>query len=119
MRTLALAALLAGLAAPVASPAAAFERIVDPTDFTQTVTGRDLTRFGIRLQVTPEGEIQGRGFGYPVTGEWRWQDGFFCRDMDWGGTDIGYNCQAVLRNGNTLRFISDQGQGDYADFRLR
>lgn len=119
MRMLALAALLAGLAAPVATPAAAFERITDAGDFSRTVVGRDLTRFGIRLQVTPEGGIEGRGFGYPVTGEWRWENGFFCRDMDWGGTEIEYNCQAVLREGNRVRFISDRGQGDSADFRLR
>jgi hypothetical protein len=119
MRPLALAAVIAGLAAPIATPAAAFERIVTPAEFTETVVGRELTRFGIRLQVTPTGEIEGRGFGWPVTGEWSWENGLFCRGLDWGGTDIGYNCQAVLRDGNTVRFISDQGQGDYADFRLR
>jgi hypothetical protein len=119
MRNLAIAAVLAGLALPAASPLAAFERITDAREFTQTVAGRDLTRFGIRLQVTPDGGIRGRGFGYTVTGEWRWESGFFCRDMDWGGTDIGYNCQAVLRDGNRVRFIADQGRGEHADFTLR
>ena len=119
MRTLAIAAVLAGLALPVATPVAAFERITDAREFAQTVAGRDLTRFGIRLQVTPDGGIQGRGFGYTVTGEWRWEGGFFCRDMDWGGTDIGYNCQAVLLDGNRVRFVADQGQGEHADFTLR
>jgi len=119
MRTLALVALVAGLAAPIATPAAAFERITSANDFTQTVVGRDLTRFGIRLQVTPDGAIQGRGFGSAVSGEWRWENGFFCRDMAWGSTEIEYNCQAVLRDGDTVRFVADQGQGEHADFRLR
>jgi hypothetical protein len=33
--------------------------------------------------------------------------------------DLGYNCQAVLRNGRTVRFVSDQGTGMHADFRLQ
>ena len=119
MRILAVAALAAGLSLPGATPAVAFERITSVQEFAQTVVGRELTRFGITLQVTPDGAIQGRGFGRPVSGEWRWENGLFCRDMDWGSTDIGYNCQAVLRDGNRVRFIADQGQGDSADFRLR
>jgi hypothetical protein len=39
--------------------------------------------------------------------------------MDWGGTEIPHNCQAVLRNGDRLRFVSDQGRGEHADFTLR
>lgn len=108
------------LAAP---PAQAFERITDAQEFTRLVEGRELTRFGIRLEVSAasaaSGQINGRGFGYSVTGAWRWDQGFFCRDLDWGGSDLGFNCQAVLLDGATVRFVSDQGQGDHADFRLR
>ncbi|MCC5970458.1 MAG: dihydrodipicolinate reductase [Pararhodobacter sp.] len=104
-------------------PALAFERVSDSQEFAQLIEGRVLTRFGIRLEVSTEsaeaGLIAGRGFGYPVTGAWRWEAGFFCRDLDWGGSDLGYNCQAVLRDGATVRFVSDRGAGDHADFRLR
>jgi hypothetical protein len=119
MRSLAFAAILAGLGAPVAAPAAAFVPITEGAEFTRTVAGRELSRFGIRLRVTADGGIQGRGFGYPVTGAWRWEGGYFCRVMDWGGTEIPHNCQAVLRAGNRVRFVSDQGRGDRADFTLR
>lgn len=110
------AALVLGLAA---FPAAAFERITSPDEFNQIVVGRELTRLGISLQVGAQGIVTGDGLGWPVTGEWRWQDGYFCRTLDWGGSDLGYNCQTVLRNGNRVRFIADQGQGRSADFRLR
>ena len=104
-------------------PAQAFERITDAQAFSHLLEGRALTRFGIRLEVstdaTASGRITGRGFGYPVTGAWRWDQGFFCRDLDWGGSDLGFNCQAVLLDGATVRFVSDQGQGEHADFRLR
>ena len=116
-------ALLAALAtgAMFAMPVAAssFERISGANEFANTVVGRQLSRFGIRLQVSPDGEINGRAFGYPVTGDWQWRDGYFCRIMDWGGTEIPHNCQMVLRDGNSVRFVSDQGSGDHADFRLR
>lgn len=100
-------------------PAAAFDRITDGTEFTRLMQSSGLSRFGIQLQVLSDGRITGRGFGYPVTGDWQWRDGLFCRTLDWGGMDLGYNCQAVLRNGRTVRFVSDQGTGMHADFRLQ
>ena len=102
-----------------ALPAAAFERITSSEEFQQTVVGRELTRFGISLRVLPQGTVTGDGMGWEVSGDWTWQNGLFCRTLDWGGSDLGYNCQAVLRNGDRVRFIADEGQGQSADFRLR
>lgn len=101
------------------TPALAFEPVSSAEEFTQTIAGRQLTRAGIRLEVLPSGQITGSGFGREVSGAWRWEGGYFCRDMDWGGRAIGFNCQQVLRNGDRLRFIADQGAGDFADFRIR
>lgn len=104
----------------MAAPALAdFEPVRDEQNFRALVEGRELTRFGIRLQVLPQGQIEGRGFGMDVGGEWEWRDGYFCRTLEFGGSGDGYNCQLVLRDGATLRFVSDQGQGDSADLRLR
>jgi hypothetical protein len=95
-------------------------RVVESLDrFVNLVNGRELRRFGIRLTVTPAGEIEGRAFGSDVTGAWTWQDGYFCRDLFWGGDDLGYNCQMVQENGDTLRFTTDRGAGIYADLQLR
>jgi hypothetical protein len=94
-------------------------RVVDNGDrFVALVEGRELRRLGIALTVSPAGEIEGRAFGAPVRGEWRWQDGYFCRDLFWNETDLGYNCQLVQENGATLRFTSDRGAGMFADLRL-
>lgn len=93
--------------------------VVDSADrFVSLVNGRELRRFGIRLNVTPEGEIVGRAFGAPVTGAWTWQGGYFCRDLFWNGDDLGYNCQLVEQSGDTLRFTSDQGSGMSAELNL-
>lgn len=112
---------LALTAALIAAPAAgqAFEKIETRDRFIEATSGRDMTRFGISVAVTPTGDIRGRAFGYPVTGAWQWQDGFFCRDLFWGQDNLGANCQAVRISGNTIRFISDQGTGRSADLTLR
>jgi hypothetical protein len=116
MPSLALAA--ASMIAAETAAAEQFQPLRDQRSFVGLVQGRDLTRFGIRLEVTPAGEIRGSAFGTPVTGQWRWQDGYFCRDLFWGERDLGPNCQEVQVNGETLRFISDRGEGMFADLSL-
>lgn len=110
--------LLVFLGMPV--PALAdFAAVTERDGFVSLVQGRDLTRFGIRLTVSPDGQIRGRAFGRDVTGAWRWNGDYFCRDLYWGDMDLGPNCQAVRLKGDTIRFISDQGTGQYADLYLR
>lgn len=111
-------AVAASLVVPDEARAEQFQTVRDQSTFVSVVQGRDLTRFGIRLEVTPSGEIKGSAFGTPVTGAWRWQDGYFCRDLYWGERDLGPNCQEVRMNGDTLRFISDRGQGMHADLSV-
>ena len=99
--------------------AAELKRIDDKAEFVQLVQGKTLSRPLVRLRVSADGTISGRGVRWDVTGSWSWQNGFFCRDLNWGGDDLGYNCQEVRANGNEMRFTSDRGAGDSADFRLR
>lgn len=109
----------AALLAVTAAPAAAFDRVASRSDFVRLVSGKALTRMGITLTVLPDGRIEGRAFGRPVTGDWRWQGGLFCRDLNFGERNLGPNCQVVQRRGETVRFIADEGRGDFADLRLR
>lgn len=111
-------------AATVAMPvmAGAFEPVTARDDFVGLVDGRELRLglFGIALTISPAGTIDGSASGWPVTGTWAWEDGFFCRQMDWGGTEIPYNCQLVeVRGGDQLRFTVDRGAGETATFALR
>ena len=121
-RVFAAASLIAGAAIFASAPEAradSFKQVTDESEFVDIVAGKTLRYPGVTLTVSPQGAIEGRGLGIPVTGAWQWQGGYFCRDLYWGERDLGPNCQAVLRNGNTLRFVSDQGAGQFADFRLR
>lgn len=117
--TLATALAAACMLAPASAAASEFRVVTDPSEFVELVSGRELRRFGIRLQVSPQGAIAGEGFGQRVSGDWRWDGRYFCRDLAYGSTELGHNCQLVAVRGDTIRFVADQGQGDYADFRLR
>lgn len=116
-RTLFAAAALALLAASSAL-AEGFHTVQSRSGFVELVHGKSLTRSGVNLAVTPGGEIRGEAFGRQVTGAWRWDGGYFCRDLTFGKRNLGANCQLVQVRGNTMRFISDRGAGQYADLRL-
>ncbi len=111
---LAIAIMLA--ASPVLADGA--RPITEKSEFLEIVQGRDLTRLGISLSVTGDGRITGRAMGRAVTGTWDWRDGYFCRDMAWGSTALGPNCQEVAVSGSVVRFTSDMGRGQFADLRL-
>ncbi|WP_050930350.1 hypothetical protein [Aestuariivita boseongensis] len=113
-------AMITAIFASLASPALAdFAKIADENQFVEVVNGKTLTRPLVQLEVSPTGQISGQGASWPVTGNWSWRDGYFCRDLDWGGTDLGYNCQEVRVFNDRIRFTSDRGAGQSAVFRLR
>lgn len=94
-------------------------RVSSESEFRAAVAGKVLTRPLIRLQVLPGGEIRGTGAARPVAGRWQWRDGYFCRDLRWGDRALGFNCQEVRLGAGRIRFTSDRGAGDFADFRLQ
>lgn len=117
-----LTAVLAAAAVIASAGAAhAFSRVSDEVEFNRLMDGKELRLglMGIALDVNPDGTIVGRASGYDVTGTWSWEDGYFCRVMDWGGTEIPYTCQLVEVNGGQMRFTTDRGAGDDATFNLR
>lgn len=119
-RLFALAVITAGLAGPALADS--FAPIKDRSSFLNIVSGKQLRigLYGLSLNVTPDGQISGEAAGRTVSGNWDWQDGFFCRDMDWGERDIGYDCQLVEADGsNRMRFTVDRGAGQSATFTIR
>ena len=117
-----LAAVLFVLALPASAAASGFEPVKDKERFLSLVKDRTLRigLYNLSLNVLPDGRIDGSALGWKITGKWSWKDGYFCREMDWSGTPISYNCQLVEAEGaEKLRFTVDQGKGDSATFRLR
>lgn len=110
------------LAAPVPAAANDFQTIKDKDDFLSLIQNRELriTLYNLSLNVLPDGKIKGSALGWDITGSWQWQDGYFCREMDWSGMPIEFNCQLVEANGaERMRFTVDKGTGDSATFKLR
>ena len=110
------------LATPVSAVANDFEPVRDQGEFLKLVQDRVLRSglYDLAISLMPDGRIEGSALGWQITGQWQWQDGYFCREMDWSGTPIAYNCQLVeVQGGDKLRFTVDRGAGDAAVFRLR
>ncbi|MEM6758098.1 MAG: dihydrodipicolinate reductase [Pseudomonadota bacterium] len=106
--------------ASAASATAELRKVDKQQDFVSLISGKTLTRPLVRLQVSPNGRITGYGARWDVEGTWSWQNGYFCRDLYWGGDPLGYNCQEVSTNGEgRIKFTSDRGSGNSATFRLR
>ncbi|THD83847.1 dihydrodipicolinate reductase [Aliigemmobacter aestuarii] len=109
---------LAVLPARADTPAA----VRDKSTFLKLVDGRalEIGLYRLTLKVKGDGKIEGRALGWDITGNWGWKDGLFCREMDWSGKVIPYNCQLVEAVGpDRLRFTADAGQGQSAVFRIR
>lgn len=99
-----------------------YEPVRDKRTFMELVKGKELRLplWQVSLQLRPDGEIEGSALGWDISGRWAWQDGYFCREMDWSGTVIPYNCQLVeVRGDKSVRFTVDRGEGDSASFKLR
>lgn len=105
--------------APLPGFAADLTRITDKAAFVAAVQGRSLTSIAVRLNVKPDGQIEGSAFGFAVSGTWIWQSGYFCRTLDTATQDYPLNCQQVETDGTTIRFTADKGTGDAANLRIR
>ena len=115
---------LALIVALTGSPALAdgYAPVKDQDAFLSLVQGKELRNFlyGVRLNVMEGGTIAGSAIGWEIVGNWTWQNGYFCREMSWGGDPIPYNCQLVeVRGDDRIRFTGDQGAGESASFRLQ
>jgi hypothetical protein len=114
---------MAVVASVLAMPVwADFKPVSDKQAFLALMEGRELRMgvFQLALKITADGMIKGEALGWDVTGTWAWEDGFFCREIDWSGKAIPYNCQLVEVSGtDKIRFTVDKGAGDEATFNLR
>lgn len=106
---------------PAAPASADFAPVTNKAEFLSFLGNKTLRDPLLRITLTigQDGTISGTAVRWGVTGTWSWQDGFFCREMDWTGMAIPYNCQLVEVDGDRMRFTVDQGAGASATFSLR
>ena len=79
-----------------------------------------LSMFDISIAVNANGTITGQALGWDLSGNWEWDQGLFCREIDWSGSIIPRNCQLVeVEGGDTIRFTVDAGEGRSAVFKIK
>ena len=104
---------------PLMAAAQTNEWVKDEDRFINLIDGKKLKRFLIELSVQTDGTIIGMGAGTDVTGNWNWQDNYFCRNLSWGNRDLGTDCQKVELKDKKLLFTSDRGLGTTAGFMIQ
>ena len=53
-------------------------QVNDQDEFVSVIAGKTLTRPWIKIIVTADGRIEGRGIRWDVEGTWTWKNGYFC-----------------------------------------
>ena len=103
------------IAVSVAGSAVAgdLKRIESAAAFQAQVVGKYFGDASARMIVTADGRISGKtAKGQKIIGRWVWGNGFFCRTVKVGSTDLGNNCQIVKASAEAVTFTRDQGRGD-------
>lgn len=102
-----------------ASPAAADgKRITTEAEFRQLVVDRDLDGGELRIRSDAGGKLEGTSRGRSFSGTWKWVDDTYCRQVFSRGQDLGYDCQAVFVDGDTVTFIRKKGKGQKVKLRI-
>ena len=87
--------------------------IVTKQAFLDQVAGRRLIQGDSWVIITPQGTVEGMGPDRnPVSGNWFWQDHFYCRTIHFDGKDLPEDLQSVTVEGDQVSFVHDRGNGD-------
>ncbi len=87
-------------------------RIATEQEFREIGVEKKLVyKFGEYVIVHDDGTLSGYFSGKPLSGNWSWEDGYYCRTVSLGGKDLGHDCQIVELSGNRLNFIRKKGKG--------
>ena len=105
------ASIVAGV---VAGPAfAEFKKIKTEAQFQKQVVGAKISNNGTWLVLSNDGKLTGKtAKGDKMNGVWKWNQGFFCRNLLIGKKELGSDCQVVAIDGNEVQFTREQGKGD-------
>ena len=109
---LAILSLVAGLSVHQAWAADEKTRIETEQEFREIAVGKKLVyKIGEYVIAHDDGTMSGYFGGKPLTGNWNWEDGYYCRTGKLGGKSLGEDCQIVELSGNRLTFFRKKGKG--------
>ncbi|WP_421701313.1 hypothetical protein [Aliiroseovarius sp.] len=62
---------------------------------------------GLLFTLHADGQLTGHVNGDAFSGQWRWLDGYFCRDLGDGREE----CETIETDGTRMRYIRNKGAG--------
>jgi hypothetical protein len=67
--------------------------------------------------ILDDGAIEGTWYGKELAGEWRWEDGYFCRSLS-APRPAPEDCQQWSLGDGTVRLVRDRGAGEATIYAL-
>ena len=67
--------------------------------------------------IAEDGTLEGPWHGRTLKGEWRWEDGFFCRTLT--APPAPEDCQQWSVSGNEARLVRNRGTGETTVYTIR
>ncbi|MEX0348784.1 MAG: hypothetical protein AB3N15_05110 [Paracoccaceae bacterium] len=96
----------------LSASAASAAEIRKKKQFIEEVAARKLVMGHSWVTIAPLGSVTGQGpKGGEITGNWRWDKRYYCRDITIDGVPLPPDCQSVSIRGNVVTFTHDKGKG--------
>lgn len=96
---------------PVEALSADEKRITTEKEFRTLVVDRLHTSKGGAVTVTSDNKLTGTISGKEVTGLWNWTGDTYCRTVNVGDRNFGFDCQVVLISGDRVIYVRNNGTG--------
>lgn len=88
------------------------EEITTKAQFLEQIAGRKLVQEDSWVVLTADGKVNGQGPAKgEITGTWVWNETYYCRDITVDGVTFPHDCETVTRDGDTVTFTHEKGEG--------
>lgn len=94
-------------------------RVTTEQEYRDAVVGKKFGNKHGYFVVHEDGTFTGEFSGKKMTGEWTWEDEFFCRSGKLGTRKIKHDCHAVFLEGDKLTGHRKKGKGKKVTYRLQ
>lgn len=108
-----------GIILATGATASEFKRIETKAEYLNVVAGKRMVAEWGWVTAAADGNLTGKVNGQAAQGKWDWKNGFWCRTISFGSTNMPRNCQAIFVSGDNLVSIRDKGQGKQTRMKIK
>jgi hypothetical protein len=94
-----------------------YGRITTEADFRATAAGKSITNGNTSIAINRNGTITGSTNGAPIKGIWKWQEGYWCRQITEPAVSE-VDCQLWEVRGRELTITRARGTGERISFLI-